>query len=85
MYKRVFFFSGIQNLSVPVVGLFSCSRLRGTQGARLYTVAAKCGSRPGSVERALGIQSSEIWRITTWSLSTELEPSKTVENPHIKM
>ena len=31
------FVFGIQNFSVPAAGLFSRSRLRGTQGTRLYT------------------------------------------------
>ena len=30
----------------------------------------KCGSRPGSVARALGVQSRAIWQVTTGSLST---------------
>ena len=33
------FFCGIQNFSLTAEGLFSRSRLRGTQGARLYTTA----------------------------------------------
>ena len=32
-------FGGIRNFSVPAAGLFSRSRLRGTQGGRLYTTA----------------------------------------------
>ena len=57
-------------------------------GARIGPVCTrrcKCGSRPGSVTRALGVQSSEIWQVSTGSLSAELEPSKTMENPHFKM
>ena len=32
--------------------------------------------------RALGVQTREIWQVTTGSLSVNLEPSKTTENPH---
>ena len=42
--------------SLPVAGLFSCSRLRGTQGARPDPVR-KFGPWPRSVARALGVQS----------------------------
>ena len=34
---KLSFFSGIQNFHLPAAGLLSCSRLRGTQGPRLYT------------------------------------------------
>ena len=34
--------------------------------------------------RAPGVQSREIWQVTTGSLFAELEPSKKTENPHIK-
>ena len=33
---------------------------------------------------SLGVQSRKIWQITTASLPAELEPGKTVENPHMK-
>ena len=56
--------------------------MRGTQGA-ICTPRCKCGSRPESVACPLGVQSREIWHVTTGSLSAELEPSKTTENPHI--
>ena len=59
---------------------------------RVFSRALDCGarrgpactrrkfmSRPGSVARALGVQSREIWQLTTESLSTKLEPSKTME------
>ena len=36
IYKIVPCFSGIKFFSLPVAGLFSRSRLRGTQGTRLY-------------------------------------------------
>ena len=37
MSKMLFFFPGIRHFALPAAGLFSCSRLRGTQGTRLYT------------------------------------------------
>ena len=40
-------------------GRFSRSRLRDTQGGRLYTTRRKFGSRPSSVARALSVQSRE--------------------------
>ena len=49
-------FSTWQRTSFPAAGPFSCSRLRGTQRARVYT-RHKFGPRPGSVARALGVQS----------------------------
>ena len=42
--------------SLPAAGLSSCSRLRGTQGAR-PDPARKFGTWPRSVARALGVQS----------------------------
>ena len=42
----------------------------------------KFGSRPGCVARALGVQSRKIWKVITWLLSAELEPSKAMENLH---
>ena len=52
----------------PSAGRFACSRLWGTQGA-VCTPKRKCGSRPGSVARALGIQIRAIWPVITASLS----------------
>ena len=52
--------------------------------AAMYrTPPRKFGSRAGSVARALGVQSHETWQVITGLLSAELEPSRTVENPHI--
>ena len=59
-------FSGIRNCSLPAAGLFSRSRLRGTQGSRLYTTV-QVRSRRCSVARALGLQSREIWQVITGS------------------
>ena len=41
----------------------------------------KCGSRPGSVARAPGVQSRASWQVIMGSLSAEPEPSMTME-PH---
>ena len=68
------FLSGIQNFSLSPPG----SRLRGTQETRLYTVY---GSRSGSVARALGAQSREIWQGTTGSVSDQLEPTGPIQTP----
>ena len=44
------------------------------------TPRRKCGSRPGSVARALGLQGREFWQVTTGRHSDLLEPSRTIEN-----
>ena len=41
--------------SLPAAGLSSCSRLRGTQGARPDPIR-KFGPRPKSAARALGVE-----------------------------
>ena len=41
----------------------------------------KRGSRPGSVARALGVQSCAICQVITWSFSAELEPARPMETP----
>ena len=45
------------------------------------TPRRKFGSRAGSVARAPGVQSQDIWQVIAALLSLELEPSKTMENP----
>ena len=50
-------------------------------GGPVCTPRRKFGSRAGSVARALGVQSREIWQVITGLLSAELKPSKTMENP----
>ena len=64
--------------SLPSTGLSSCSRLRGTQEARVNT-GYKYGPWPRSVARALGVQSRENWYITMGSLSYQLKPTKTMQ------
>ena len=55
MYKLCF--SGtLAFFSLPAAGLFSCSRLRGTQGARPDPIR-KFGPRPRAVAHALGVES----------------------------
>ena len=78
------FFCTFARPARPFAGLFSCSRLRGTQGGRVYTInRRKFGPRPGSVARALGVQSRANWQVITGSLSAEPEPRKTMETPHL--
>ena len=83
LYQCVFLFWTFALFSTAPAGLFSRSRLRGTQGPAC-TPRRKFGSRAGSVARALGVQSREIWQVITGSLSAELEPSKATENPHVR-
>ena len=64
--------------------LFSRSRLRGTQGGRVYT-RRKSGPRPGSVARALGVTSRANWQVITGLLSAEPEPRKTMETSHLNL
>ena len=63
-------------------GLSSRFRLRGTQGARVYT-RSKLRPRPGSVPRALGVQCRAILHVITGSRFTEPEGWRTTENPHV--
>ena len=84
MFHIDFFFWTSATFSVPAAGLSSRSRLRGTQGGRLYT-RRKFGPRVGSVARALCVQSRAIWRVITGSLSVQPEPHKTMENPYFSL
>ena len=52
------FFGPSAFISLPAAGPFTCSWLRGTQGARPDPVR-KFGPRPRSVARALGVQSGK--------------------------
>ena len=82
--KRVFF-CGIQNFYLPAAGLFSRSRLRGTQGAPACTPRCKCGSWPGSVARARGVKSREIWQVVAGLLSDELKQTRPMQTPKTSM
>ena len=66
---------------LPVAGLSSRSRMRGTQGGRVYP-RRKLRPRPDSMARALGVQSRPIWQLFAGSRSAEPEPCRTMENPH---
>ena len=55
------FFGPSPFFSLPPAGRSSCSRLRGTQGAR-PDPACKFGPWPRSVARALGVQSGKFAR-----------------------
>ena len=59
-YVPMIFFWTFARFSPVPVGLFSCSRLRSSQGPAC-TPRYKFGFRTGSVARALGVQSREIW------------------------
>ena len=52
------------------MGLFSRSRLQGTRGPAC--TRRKFGARAGSVARALGVQTPEIWQVITGSLAADL-------------
>ena len=47
------------------------------------TPRRKFGSRAGSVSRALGVRSREIWQVIAESLSAELEPEQNNGKIHI--
>ena len=64
--------------------VFSRALGRGARRGAACARRCKCGCRPRSMARAPGVQSREIWQVTTGSLFAELEPSKKTENPHIK-
>ena len=63
--------------------VLSCALGCGARRGPARTRRRKRGSRPGSMVRSLGVQSREIWQVTTGSPSAELELSNTMENPHI--
>ena len=73
IYKIDFF--RITSFSLPAGGLLSHSRLRGTQGTRLYTTV-QVWVPAGLRGVALVVQSREILQVTTGSLSDQLEPTR---------
>ena len=77
----LFFFRNTKLLSSGR-GSFLALLAPGHAGGPPVPRRCKCGSRPGSMARALGVQSRENWKVTAGSLSAELEPSKTMENQH---
>ena len=52
-------------------------------GGHAYTPWCKCGSRPGSVARVLGVHSRQIWQVTTGSLCEQLEPTRLMQTPEM--
>ena len=83
MYETIFFCT-LARFSLLAAGRSSRSRPRGTQGARVYS-RRKFGPPPGSVARALGVQSRASWQVISGSLSADPEPNRTVENHPKKM
>ena len=76
----MYFFGSLAFFALLAVGLSSCSRLRGTQGAR-PDPACKFGPWPRSMARALGVRSRKSARggiPSTYSLQA-------LENPHGKI
>ena len=69
------FFLHIGQLFSSGRGSFLALSAAGDEGARVYS-RRKLGPRPGSVARALGIQSRAKWQLITGSLSSEAEPHK---------
>ena len=61
--------------------VFSCALGCGALRGPACTPRCKCESRPASVPRALGVQSREIWQVTTGSLSDQLEPTRPMQPP----
>ena len=76
------FFSGIQNFLFRS-RVFSRALGCGARRGPACTPRCKCGSRPGSVARSLGVQSYEIWQENTGSLSDQLEPTRPTQNPQM--
>ena len=62
----------------PPHGVFSRALGLGRQGTRLNP-GCKFRSRPGSMARALGVQSREIWEITTGRHSEHVEPCRPMQ------
>ena len=79
---KCIFFCTSATFSFPAAGLFSRSRLRRTQRARLHT-RCKCWSRAGTVASALRVLSRELWQVIAGSVSAEIKPSKIIANPHV--
>ena len=78
---KCMFFTSARSLRRPWVfsRVLGCGARRGAA----CTPRRKFGSRAGSVARALAVQSREKMQVITRLLSAELEPSKTMENPHV--
>ena len=81
-------FSGVVHFSRLTAGLFSHSRLRGTQGGRVYTTARMRapaevrGARPGPSKPR--IMSRTMAKNYGESFRPAIEPSRTMETPQFK-
>ena len=82
MYVPNALFYMSETFSLPAAGLSSRNRPRGTQGGRVYT-RRKFGPRPGSVARALGVQSHAISQVITGFHFASAEPRRTMEIPNL--
>ena len=67
---------------LPAAGLFSSSRLRGMQGARVYA-RRKIRTRPGSVALAVAVQRRKNSQGITVSLSVEPEATRSIETTNL--
>ena len=70
-------------ISLPAAGVFSalgCGARRGPA----CTLQSKIGPRPGSVARALGVQSRSELPLCARSLSAEPEPTRHIETPKLQ-
>ena len=74
------FFSTFACPARPAIGRFSRSRLRACRGGACIP-RRQCGSPPGSVARAPGVQSRAIRQVTTGSLSAGPGPTRPIESP----
>ena len=80
--ERTFFAHCLAFLYGPRV--FTRALSRGARrGARRYS-RRTFWAQPGSVARALGVQSRSSWRVMTGSLSAELSPTRPMETPKVK-
>ena len=81
IYIYMCFFHPSAFFSLPAAGLSSCSRLRGTQGARPDPIR-KFGPPPRSVARALGVESGTSARggiPSTYSHPGPFKPRRTLK------
>ena len=72
LLRTIFFFCTSTFFSLPAAGLFSCSRLRGTHGARLNTTAQVWGLAEVRGTCSGGSKS----QVTTGRHSEHVEPSR---------
>ena len=79
MYKCALFCTSAF-FSLPAPGRFSCSRLRGTQGARQNTTA-QVWALAEVRGTCSGVPSRESWQVTTGSVSDHPEPNWRMEIP----